>query len=248
MSISISQTDNVGITVESDPLALKIANNLSDLTNSGTARTNLSLTYSSIGEALTNSPSSLRIHSAINDQIAQCTNSVFATHAVNWNAYTSGTGATAGGVSFYTTRTLTAPNALTAGYTGIATLLGWNGIAVINFDRPIIISARFYVNAGGFNAGLKARYYFTNDGGGHTLTATALQRKGFGWEYDYSTSVFSIITHNGTSQTTTAITAYTIPLKKYGYFLCSESCFFISKNPAKIPMHIPPYCITDIES
>ena len=41
MSISISQPDNVGITVESDPLALKIASNLSDLTNATTARSNL---------------------------------------------------------------------------------------------------------------------------------------------------------------------------------------------------------------
>lgn len=44
MSVSISQTDNVGLTVESDPLALKIASNLSDLASSPTARTNLGLT------------------------------------------------------------------------------------------------------------------------------------------------------------------------------------------------------------
>jgi len=43
MSISISQTDNVGLTVESDPLALKKASNLSDLTSTTTARTNLGL-------------------------------------------------------------------------------------------------------------------------------------------------------------------------------------------------------------
>jgi hypothetical protein len=43
MSISISQTDNVGLTVESDPNALKIANNLSDITNTATARTNLAI-------------------------------------------------------------------------------------------------------------------------------------------------------------------------------------------------------------
>jgi hypothetical protein len=41
MSISISQTDNVGLTVESDPLALKIASNLSDLASAQTSRVNL---------------------------------------------------------------------------------------------------------------------------------------------------------------------------------------------------------------
>jgi len=41
MSISISQTDNVGLTVESDPLALKIASNLSDLASAHTGRVNL---------------------------------------------------------------------------------------------------------------------------------------------------------------------------------------------------------------
>jgi hypothetical protein len=41
MSISISQTDNVGLTVESDPLALKIASNLSDLASAQTGRVNL---------------------------------------------------------------------------------------------------------------------------------------------------------------------------------------------------------------
>jgi hypothetical protein len=43
MSISISQTDKVGLTVESDPNALKIANNLSDITNTAAARTNLAI-------------------------------------------------------------------------------------------------------------------------------------------------------------------------------------------------------------
>lgn len=217
MSISITQPDNVGITVESDPLALKIASNLSDLVSAPTARTNLGLgatataAYSTIADVLSITPSTTLVNSAFNSQITQCTNSVFATQAVNWNSYTSGTGASSGGgVSFYTTRTLTAPNALTAGYSGIAQLLGWNGVsASTNFDKPIVISARFYSSISNSNAGLKARYYITNDGGGHTPTATALTRKGFGWEYDYSTQVFSIITHNGTSQTTTAITAFT---------------------------------------
>ena len=127
MSISISQTDNVGITVESDPSAIKLT------------------AYSSIAEALTNNPSTIKVHSAVNSQIAQCTSSVFGIQAVNWISYTSGTGAASGGgVGQYSTRTLTAPNALTAGYAGIGELFGWNGAAVVTFDKPIVISARFY--------------------------------------------------------------------------------------------------------
>ena len=52
MSISISQTDNVGLTVESDPLALKIASNLSDLASAPTARTNLGVAYATDTEAV----------------------------------------------------------------------------------------------------------------------------------------------------------------------------------------------------
>ena len=57
MSISISQTDNVGLTVESDPLALKIANNLSDLTDTSAARTSLGVPMFG-ATADVNSPSS----------------------------------------------------------------------------------------------------------------------------------------------------------------------------------------------
>lgn len=53
MSISISQTDNVGLTVESDPLALKKASNLSDLVSASTARTNLGVQYATNAETIT---------------------------------------------------------------------------------------------------------------------------------------------------------------------------------------------------
>jgi len=53
MSISITQPDNVGITVESDPLALKIASNLSDLASAPTARTNLGVAYATNAETIT---------------------------------------------------------------------------------------------------------------------------------------------------------------------------------------------------
>ena len=52
MSISISQTDNVGLTVESDPLALKIASNLSDLASFSASRTSLGVEYATNDQAL----------------------------------------------------------------------------------------------------------------------------------------------------------------------------------------------------
>jgi len=58
MSISISQTDNVGLTVESDPLALKTASNLSDLASAPTARTNLGVPYATDAEVIASTSTS----------------------------------------------------------------------------------------------------------------------------------------------------------------------------------------------
>lgn len=59
MSVIISNPDQVGITVESDPLALKIASNLSDLNNAGTARTNLGLAYATNAEVIAGTSNAL---------------------------------------------------------------------------------------------------------------------------------------------------------------------------------------------
>lgn len=208
MSISISQTDNVGLTVESDPLALKKASNLSDLTDSTAARTNLSLSYSSIAEAFTNNPSPIRVHSAINDQIAQCTSSVF-THAIqNWNAVTSG-GGNAFTSAWLSRRDFVAPLALTAGYAGAYALFWANAAsAFVSFNKPIVFSGRFYSANAASNAGVKARFLFSVFA--TTPTATALTGKGFGWEFDYGTLVMSIVTHDGTSQTSTPVSGFTL--------------------------------------
>lgn len=62
MSLSISQgIDKVGITVESDPLAAKKANNLNDLQSISAARTNLGLAYATDIESLKGDSSSLTI-------------------------------------------------------------------------------------------------------------------------------------------------------------------------------------------
>ena len=94
MSISISQTDNVGLTVESDPLALKIASNLSDLASAPTARTNLGVPYATNAEAVTGTSSSV-VMTPSTAVINQLNQSAYTPAPANFALVTVGTGAAA---------------------------------------------------------------------------------------------------------------------------------------------------------
>jgi hypothetical protein len=90
MSISISQTDNVGLTVESDPLALKIANNLSDVTNAATARTNLAIDTNFVSLGGTQTVSGQKTLTAATLGLGT---------SINASSYDLGAGATISGVT-----------------------------------------------------------------------------------------------------------------------------------------------------
>ena len=90
MSISISQTDNVGLTVESDPNALKIANNLSDITNTATARTNLAIDTTFVSLSGTQTVSGQKTLTAASLALG---------NSINASTYELGAGATISGVT-----------------------------------------------------------------------------------------------------------------------------------------------------
>jgi hypothetical protein len=208
MSISISQTDNVGITVESDPLALKIASNLSDLASAPTARTNLGVPYSTDAQAIAGTSASAIIHPA-DYRVAGLTTNIWAPGYVNMVGATSGAGATTGATVTALSGAITGPNAGVAGYATRGFYLHYpsNGIATgYNFGTPSGHATKFYsLFFGSTLSGIKVRAVFGRPN--PTIPAAAtLAVRGYGWEWDWSTRTLNIIAHNGTTLTTTPVT------------------------------------------
>ena len=154
MSISISQTDNVGLTVESDPLALKIASNLSDLASAPTARTNLGVAYATNSEAQTGSSTTLAMSpSAVSHAIGSSSN--FLIPATAWGVGTSGVGAVSQ-QSFYSWRVTAPTTAIGYANAGInfgghtrATTGGSSGISnPFNWSKRFVGRFRFTFNTG----------------------------------------------------------------------------------------------------
>lgn len=147
MSITITQPgDGVGLTVESDPLAAKKANNLNDLQSASDARTNLGLAYATNTEAQAGAsgttvvtPASLQ-YTRLNPTFVKKSDS-------GWAFSTSGTGATAA-VNANAVRAVGPTTAIgyaissfafpasSRGSSGISTPLAWN--------KPFRSSIRLY--------------------------------------------------------------------------------------------------------
>lgn len=141
MSISISQTDNVGLTVESDPLALKIASNLSDLASAPTARTNLGVPYATNAEAVTSTSSSV-VMTPSTAVIAQLNPSNYTPTVSQFTLATVGTGAT-GALSVNGFLLTTPPSAIGSSLRRLATYVtGSPAGGCINWTKPVAFSSK----------------------------------------------------------------------------------------------------------
>jgi len=229
MSISISQTDNVGLTVESDPLALKTASNLSDLASAPTARTNLGVPYATDAEVIASTSTSTVI-SPKGYRVAGLTTNIWAA-GLGMSALSSGTGANTGSGVSVLVGNLIAPNAFIAGYAarGFTHHYVSNSInAGYNFALPSGHSVRLYT--GLFSStltGVKVRGVFGRQAGS-IPTPSPLAARAYGWEWDWSTRTMNIIAHNGTTLTTTPVTFNPIGFRTYEMTATSDGTGTIS--------------------
>lgn len=211
MSISISQTDNVGLTVESDPLALKKANNLSDLVSTATARTNLGVPYTSTADKIIGTSTST-VLSPLTASLP--TSSMWGSISyANLFSYISGTGAsvTPGGASVSACSiSLQSPNASTVGYA--SRILGmYYGNSSSGFKVNWAKQMGFSVRIGSPLAAntyvdTKVRIVFGRDGQNPPTAITNFTTRCFGVEYDWSTKVLTVFAHNGTTLSTNTVT------------------------------------------
>ena len=209
MSISISQTDNVGLTVESDPLALKTASNLSDLASAPTARTNLGVPYATVAEAIALS-SATTVISPSNYLVAGLTTNIWTPNVSGLAAASSGTGANVNSGVTVLKGDLISPNTGIAGYATRAFTLLYHSntlTAAYNFSTPSGHAVRIYSTQWTSTiTGVKLRAVFGRTGAALPVPAT-LAVKGYGWEWDFSTQTMNIIAFNtGTGLTTTPVT------------------------------------------
>jgi len=141
MSISISQTDNVGLTVESDPLALKTASNLSDLASAPTARTNLGVPYATNAEVFTGTSSSV-VMTPLTAVINQLNPSNYTPTVSQFTLTTVGAGAT--GANSVNGFLLTTPaSAIGSSLRRIATYVtGSPAGGCISWTKPVAFSSK----------------------------------------------------------------------------------------------------------
>ena len=206
MSISISQTDNVGLTVESDPLALKIASNLSDLASFPTARTNLGVGYATFAESqqLASTTASMSPFSVL---MAMMTEGY--RPALGMTGGSTGTGA---GVNPIMPQYMGigGPNTLTAGSCHAITNVAGSystasaSNATIKWNKPVCISGTF--NASGASLG-EANNEFKiflgasmTNGNDPTTASIGLFKLG-------GTTPISVMVHDGTTLTKVASSA-----------------------------------------
>jgi len=229
MSVSISQTDNVGLTVESDPLALKIASNLSDLASAPTARTNLGVPYATEAQVIAATSSSTVI-SPSNYILAGLTTNIWSPGITNMSSSTSGTGANVNSGVTVLKADLIAPNALTAGYATRAFAVQFPSNTITqsyNFSTVSGHTVKIYTPWTSVVTGVKMRAIWGRTSGGVPAPST-LAVKGYGWEWNFATSTLSIIAHDGTTLTTTAVTFTPVSYRSYEITAISNGAGTIS--------------------
>jgi len=153
--------------------------------------------------------SSTTVLSPANSRFAGISTNIWSPGVTGLTAATSGTGANSGSTVTSLSGALIAPNASTAGYAtrGFNLLFPSNSVnSGYNYGTESGHSVKVYSTAWASTvAGVKMRAVFGRMSAGLPVPGT-LASRGYGWEWDYSTKVISIIAHNGTSLTTTAQT------------------------------------------
>jgi hypothetical protein len=217
MSISISQTDNVGLTVESDPLALKIASNLSDLASAPTARTNLGVPYATNAEAVTGTSSSVVIAPST-AVLAQLNPSVYTPTVSQFTLATVGTGAAGalGGNGF----TLVTPGSVIGSAArSIQTYVqGAPAGGTINWTKPAGFSGK-YISFFRYSPVATARVSLGKVGS--TVGVPTVRSIGFSMTASADTVYNPLVleVHNGTTLTTVT-SSFTPLLNKVFEVLC----------------------------
>ena len=223
MSISISQTDNVGLTVESDPLALKIASNLSDLASAPTARTNLGLTslatasYATVAQTIVGTSTT----TALSPSNIPAIVSHPELRPLNYFTQTavSGSGGVTTGAIAYGQREMFTSATLSAGRAawtyGIA---GSNSVNMsradwrkLDFSKKVWMSGKAMVySTTGFGAsypGDANTFARITLGGYNGNTTGDMTLMGIGWKKQGGSAPFFTLTvHNGTTLTDVATT------------------------------------------
>jgi hypothetical protein len=169
--------------------------------------------------------------SPANSRFAGATTNIWIPGVTGLSSAVSGTGANAGSSVTSLNGNLIAPNSTTAGYATRGFTLSFPSNSVnagYNYGTASGHSVRVYY-AGWATAvtGVKMRAVFGRMGG--TLpTPGTLASRGYGWEWDFSTKVISIIAHNGTSLTTTAQTWTPVSFRTYEITVTSNGSGTVS--------------------
>jgi hypothetical protein len=212
------------------------ADNLSGLASTSTARTNLGLGAVSTDAYATNlqavqNTSSTTVISPANLRFASISTNIWSPGVTGLTFATSGTGAAANSTVTSLNGLLIAPNASTAGYAtrGFNLYFPSNSVnSGYNFGTESGHSVKIHSTAWASTVtGVKMRAVF-----GRMINTlpipTTLAVRGYGWEWDYSTKVISIIAHNGTSLTTTAQTWTPVSSRNYDIAVYSNGAGTIS--------------------
>ena len=204
MSISITQPDNVGITVESDPLALKIASNLSDLQSAPTARTNLGVPYATNAETITGtSTTTVVTPDALKWNEGRVTKfQIMPTYDTPWTSSTNGAGFSAdspfnGGKRCAGSTTQVAGYAVHSIYAATSQKSINIGNGSFNWAKAVDVTFRLVVANVANDTNTIARILI---GKGNVPTGD-LTNRGIGLRFIGGTSNYQLCVHNGTTLT-----------------------------------------------
>jgi len=174
--------------------------------------------------------SSSTVISPSNYILAGLTTNIWSPGITNLSGSTSGTGANVNSGVTALKADLISPNALTAGYATRAFALLFTSSTLsqgYNFSTVSGHSVKIYAAWQSVVTGVKIRAIFGRSNAGVPPPST-LALKGYGWEYDFATSTLSIIAHNGTTLTTTAVTFTPTSLRSYEITAISNGAGTIS--------------------